>query len=739
MKKITIVLTVLLLSLVTINLSATNVSGLISINTKWTLANSPYIVTGNILVSNGMTLTIEPGVTVKFNSGLSMQIDGELIAQGTSSDSITFTSNTLDSAGAWGYIYFSNTSSDAIFQTNIYGNYIGGSILEYCKIKYAGGANVTNNGALRLDGAHPFVNYCTIEFNSASGITAYNLTDSLKISNSLIIHNTNNNGSGGGIYEDGSGVHLISANTISHNSASSGGGIYIAYGGSANTIITNNIVSNNRATLVGGGISCGDGANIANNIIMNNSTLNDDGGGIGITPYTYSNIFKNIIINNTSGRNGGGIEDGAGSNSSFNVIADNIAIGKGGGILNNGIYHNGIEMYNHIVRNTSANDAGMYSSSGDGNIKYNTVAYNINKDFNDILNSSIRIMYNPIVENNNIFGNSAFYEIYNENAQGTNNLVATNNWWGTAVDTTIKADIYDWFDNNTLGIVNYSPFLITPDTLAPVSPPANISKTNIGGGQVKITWEKNPESDIAGYHVYYGGFTGYSFSNMINVVGKADTSYTLTGVHITDTIAVTAYDRISSPANENYATITNDNMTNGNESWYAYAKAPCNSITLTMSAVDASCATCNDGKATATVSLGLSPYTYSWNTSPAQNSSTAINLLPGTYIVTITDGNSCSLIDSAAVSFPNSIKETKSATIAIYPNPASDIVSLNISNINNTDLTLNIYNMAGELVRSEILRQNQQQINIEEISNGIYMVEIKSKGWSEKQKLIIQR
>ena len=71
MKKITIVLTILLLSLVTINLSATNVSGLISKNTSWILANSPYIVTGNILVNNGVTLNIEPGVTVKFNSGLS--------------------------------------------------------------------------------------------------------------------------------------------------------------------------------------------------------------------------------------------------------------------------------------------------------------------------------------------------------------------------------------------------------------------------------------------------------------------------------------------------------------------------------------------------------------------------------------------------------------------------------------------------------------------------------------------
>jgi len=85
------------------------------------------------------------------------------------------------------------------------------------------------------------------------------------------------------------------------------------------------------------------------------------------------------------------------------------------------------------------------------------------------------------------------------------------------------------------------------------------------------------------------------------------------------------------------------------------------------------------------------------------------------------------------------IAEMAKETIFIYPNPANDILTLNFDNGNNADLTLNIYNITGELVRSETLRQNQQQINIGELSNGIYMVEIKSNGWSENQKLIIQR
>jgi hypothetical protein len=77
--------------------------------------------------------------------------------------------------------------------------------------------------------------------------------------------------------------------------------------------------------------------------------------------------------------------------------------------------------------------------------------------------------------------------------------------------------------------------------------------------------------------------------------------------------------------------------------------------------------------------------------------------------------------------------------ISIYPNPASDVVTLNIDPRNNAVLTLNLYNVIGELISSETLKQNQKQINVRDLSNGIYVVDIKSKEWSKKLKLIIQR
>lgn len=88
----------------------TNVSGTISSDTTWTPADSPYIVTGHVFVSQGVTLTIEPGVTVRFQAIKTLQVDGTLIARGAPTSPITFTSDAATPAkGDWGSIIFSDT------------------------------------------------------------------------------------------------------------------------------------------------------------------------------------------------------------------------------------------------------------------------------------------------------------------------------------------------------------------------------------------------------------------------------------------------------------------------------------------------------------------------------------------------------------------------------------------------------------------------------------------------------
>jgi hypothetical protein len=102
--------------------SQTIISNSIYADTTWTLVGSPYIVVNNIVVYPGVTLTIEPGVTIKFNGNLWMEIrESTLIAVGTLTDSITFTSNySSPASGSWSRIY-ADTSS----------------VFNYCNFNYA--------------------------------------------------------------------------------------------------------------------------------------------------------------------------------------------------------------------------------------------------------------------------------------------------------------------------------------------------------------------------------------------------------------------------------------------------------------------------------------------------------------------------------------------------------------------------------------------------------------------------
>ena len=138
---------------------AATVGGLITTNTTWTLANSPYIVTSNVTVSNNATLTIEPGVHVRFNAGTGLNIGsgsaGILIAQGTAAQPILFTSNSATPApGQWNGIAFNVTTS--------------ASVLDYGIVEY-GGAGANDNN-IRVVSSTPTIQHSTIRNSDGYGI-----------------------------------------------------------------------------------------------------------------------------------------------------------------------------------------------------------------------------------------------------------------------------------------------------------------------------------------------------------------------------------------------------------------------------------------------------------------------------------------------------------------------------------------------------------------------------------------
>ncbi|MDX2245264.1 MAG: T9SS type A sorting domain-containing protein [Bacteroidia bacterium] len=151
----------------------------------------------------------------------------------------------------------------------------------------------------------------------------------------------------------------------------------------------------------------------------------------------------------------------------------------------------------------------------------------------------------------------------------------------------------------------------------------------------------------------------------------------------------------------------------------------------------------SNGTATASGSGGTGPYTYSWNN--GQDSSTAVGLAPGTYTVTVTDANGCSVVDSIAV--------TEAATgisdlldenlIEVYPNPTSG--TFTISNLDvfgqNASLVIKVVNVNGsEVARFGQKGRNEMNISLgSQLPDGVYMVEISNGEKRAVKRIMIAR
>lgn len=88
----------------------------------------------------------------------------------------------------------------------------------------------------------------------------------------------------------------------------------------------------------------------------------------------------------------------------------------------------------------------------------------------------------------------------------------------------------------------------------------------------------------------------------------------------------------------------------------------CLGFQVTASATPVNCHGGSTATATAVVSGGTSPYSYSWNTSPVQTTVQANNLTAGTWFVTVTEASGCVDVASAVVTEPDALINTLNST-----------------------------------------------------------------------------
>ncbi len=236
-----------------------------------------------------------------------------------------------------------------------------------------------------------------------------------------------------------------------------------------------------------------------------------------------------------------------------------------------GIYHSSrVNVYNSVFTNHS--QIAIYGTIGviDGCTIYNNTV-----GIKDYYSEGFAFKNCTITENDTGFILNSYSTSSRDSANNIDNFVynmintdsyhvnARDNWWGTTSDSIIQAKIYDIYDDPTLGIIYYSPFLNLPNTSAPISPPKNFHVFPDTGGSCLLTWHANLEADLSGYKIYYNTSAGYPYSDSIDVGNITSYSFIPPSQGTIYYITVTAYDINADGVNDQFE---------GYESWYAKEK-----------------------------------------------------------------------------------------------------------------------------------------------------------------------
>ncbi len=701
-----------------------NVSGVISTNTTW--RRGTYVVTGNVLVNPGVTLTIEPGVAVLINPGLYIRVDGILNAIGTQNDSIRITRN--GTTGTWDRLLF-NPGSKATFK--------------YCRIERA-------NAAINGTADSLYVGYCTISNNSGGGIECHGImtvTYSTICDNSSfglgvwchgsseITYNSICNNAGSGIRC--SGTVKISNNIIAGNVACDygGGGIHIMSHGLRDTmIIRNNLIFDNHATAMGGAIYDAHAdsvlVQIQNNAILANSA-DSSGGGLCIICSSRRIVTGNNINSNMASI-GGGIymlpygESPKSATISRNTISSNRAR-QGGGIYVDERDASPVITCNTII---DTNASSIYIRAG-----------------------------RPVMHQNNLIAKR--YAVYNNTV---NNIAADTNWWGMVDTLRINQMIYDYYDDFTLGIVNYRPFLTTPSQAAPPYLDSLRVVPDVVGVEtlrVYLTFSKPMKTSVPPRATFgiAPNDTQYTFSG-----SWSDTKHWNGLYYINEMIRDSTYRiRVADAKDDSDFVIPVNNSytfrvyTAGSQSRELFATPIMNYISLRWH------------PSRIINLLGYKMYRDTVSGGPYQQINTAIitdttyndyNVSGGIryfYVYTIVDNNfiesSYSSEASAQVGIKeDEIKELLPTVFMLYPNhpnPFFRKTTIKFAVPRRAQVSLKIYDVQGRLVKTLIDGMQEPGYHAidwkgsdqcgRSVASGVYFIQFEAKGYAAIQKAILQR
>lgn len=283
----------------------------------WTTGT--YYPVGDLIIPNGHTLTLQAGTALLLSSDKQLTVQGRLLANGTASQPITFTTPQIRQY--WAGIKFDNVNS-----TND-SSFIFNAIIEY-----------SNDAGIYIDHSNK-----------------------LRISNSIIRSNSSN--AGGGIYCNSSFAIIEGCDFYDNTSTAMGAAIVVS--GSTPTVRDNRMY-NNTSIGTGGSILHLSACNLSgvyNNQISANY-LSTSSNSFGVRTVNATGTFLRNLINNNQA---GGLYVYAGSTVSTTVLNCDIGYNGEVGFFN---YANTVTLKNTIIWGNGGYAISNYQSWDHINISY---------------------------------------------------------------------------------------------------------------------------------------------------------------------------------------------------------------------------------------------------------------------------------------------------------------------------------------------------------------------------------
>lgn len=310
----------------------------------WTLAGSPYMIYGNMTISYGQSLLIDPGVEVVFTGNYQIRAQGPITAMGSAEAPIVFRAadttgwwNDEDPAGGWRGIKFEASSAKdtliyCIFRDMKHGmtSWAGmegittarGLYMQHCaafhnqNVGNGSGGSVINLG--NETGTEAIMEDCDIYGNTARLATIYCSGSGTATIRNCHIHD---NELGDAVRMAFSDYVLIEGNEIDNNNCYATGGHSAINAAVAHATIRRNKIHHNYSESTAA-LHCSMGkVDIESNLIANNTHdstwlcgYTDGGGGLHLAhnnnaPWDSTEylVRNNVIANNYAPYNGGGL------------------------------------------------------------------------------------------------------------------------------------------------------------------------------------------------------------------------------------------------------------------------------------------------------------------------------------------------------------------------------------------------------------------------------------------------